>query len=379
MSFSSVIGHEHPIRILRRAIHAERVSHAYLFVGPASVGKTLVAHEFAKVLNCQGPPLLQDAETLDPCDQCQACVNITRDAFPDVHLVQPLSKLQSASDEDSRDVVFEGTMITTEQIADVVREANLKATHGRRKVFIITSAEAMNPASANRLLKTLEEPPGQTTLILTTQNLAGLLPTIISRCQMVTFRPAPLVAAEEALRARHPEVDPGTLRSLAALSGGRIGWAERLLLHPQVLSLRADLLGLAASLNGRDWFEGMAVGEKLIGIAEDWWLATEDEDFAERALKASRDRVLRTRMNDVLDVLLSWFRDLLLIASEGSPGLVVNGDRLPAIQASAAGRNPARLRRACEDIQEIRRQLRGNANLRLACEVLAMKLIGALK
>lgn len=379
MSFSQIIGHEHPIRILRRAIHAGRVPHAYLFVGPGSIGKTLLAREFAKMVNCQAPALLAEADDLEPCDQCSACRGIDRDAFPDVHVIQPLSKVQSADDGDSRDVVIEGAAITTDQIADLIREANLKATHGRRKVFIVTSAEAMNVASANRLLKTLEEPPGQTTLILTTQNLSGLLPTIISRCQIITFRPAPLAAAEAALRARHPEQDPGAIRSLVALSGGRIGWAERLLTHPQVLGLRGELLELAASLNGRDWFEGMVVGEKLIGAAEDWWLATEEEDFAERALKASRDRVLRTRMNEVLDVLLSWFRDLFLLASGGADELVVNGDRLEVLKARAEGRSPARLRKACEDIQQTRRQLRGNANLRLAAEVLAMKLIGAVR
>ena len=159
-------------------------------------------------------------------------------------------------------------MITTEQIGQLISEANLKATEARRKMFIIASAERMNVASANRLLKTLEEPPGDTSLILTTQNLSGLLPTIISRCQVLTFHPASLVEAEEALALQFPEADRGALRSVVALSGGRVGAAIRLLRHEGVLKIRSELLDLAASLPKREWFEGMMIGERLVSFAD---------------------------------------------------------------------------------------------------------------
>ena len=375
MSFSTVIGHEQPITILRRAIHGGRISHAYLFFGPPNVGKTLVAREFAKAVNCETNRAFAAPQDVNACDACPSCDYIDRDMHADVHLFRPQTSVQADEEGGGKEVVIEGAMITTEQIGQLIAEANLKANRGRRKVFIITTAEAMNPTSANRLLKTLEEPPGDTTLILTTQNLSALLPTIISRCQMLTFRPAPRQEAEAALSARFPDVEAGAVRSVAALAGGRIGWAMRLLEHPEVLQLRTSLLDLAASLPGREWVEGMAVGERLIEAAEAWWLATEEPDFAERALKASRDRVLRTRMNDVLDVLLTWFRDLALLAAGGDQGLVVNSDR-PTAQA-AEGRDPARLGKACEDIEQARKQLRGNANLRLTAEVLAFKLISA--
>jgi DNA polymerase-3 subunit delta' len=384
MSFAQIIGHERPIAVLKRAILSERIAPAYLFVGPPNVGKSRVAHEFAKAVNCtgHGPSLFGDEAEGDPanaCDQCDSCRRIDRDSHPDVRLVRPQAKVQAAGDEEAKDMVIEGAMITTEQIGDLINQANLKASQSRRKIFIVCSAESMNPASANRLLKTLEEPPGDTTLVLTTQNLSGLLPTIISRCQSLTFRPAPLKQAEEGIRTLHPETDPAVLRSVVALSGGRIGWALRLLEHPQVLELRGKLLDLAASLAGRDWFEGMAVGEKLLEAAEDWWLATESEDFAEKALKASRDRILRTKMNEILDVLLSWFRDLALLTAGGDQSLVVNADRLEQLSSLAEGRQASKCRRACEDIEHSRRQLRGNANLRLAVEVLAFRLIGDLR
>lgn len=377
MPFTHVIGHERPGTILQRAIAARRVSHAYLFAGPPSIGKSLVAREFAKAVNCETNISFDASDAVQPCDQCSACTRIDRGTHPDVRVVRPLAKVQTDDEDGSADVVFEGAVISTEQIGDLIAAANLKAGEARRKVFIISSAESMNPTSANRLLKTLEEPPGDTTLILTTQNLSALLPTIISRCQMLTFHPTPLPQAQEALASRFPNADPGALRSIVALSGGRIGWCVRLLQRPDALALRTDLLDLAASLPGRDWFEGMVLAEALVGTAERWWLMTEEEEFARKALKASRDRVLRTKMNEVLDVLITWFRDLALLSAGADDALVINSDRALELAEIAAERTPAKCRKACEDIEETRKHLRGNANLRLACEILAMKLISA--
>ncbi len=377
MSFSHIVGLEQPVAVLRRAIVAERVSHAYLLHGPANIGKTLLAHEFAKAVNCETNTAIDSVESVDPCDECSACRRIDQGSHPDIRAIRPMAKVQAEDEEGGADVVIEGAMITTEQVGHLVTEASLKASQARRKVFIISSAEAMNPTAANRLLKTLEEPPPSTTLVLTTQNLSRLLPTIISRCQMVKCHPAPPAVAEEGLRTRFPDADPGALRSMVALSGGRVGWAIRLLDHPETLELRDRLLDAAASLPARDWFEGMAVGEGLIGAAEEWWLATEDAEFAEKALKASPDRVRRTKMNDVLDVLLTWFRDLSLLAAGGNVELVINADRGDELAAIARERQPARVQRACGDIEEARAQIRGNANLRLAAEVLAFKLIRA--
>ncbi|NSW58165.1 MAG: DNA polymerase III subunit delta' [Armatimonadetes bacterium] len=373
MSFSSIIGLEQPIAVLSRAIQSGRVSHAYLFHGPPSIGKTLLAREFAKTLNCEAT---LDG-SVDCCDVCSSCTRIDRDAHPDVHLVRPLAKVQADEEDGGADVVIEGALITTDQIKDVVVDANLKATQARRKVFIISCAEAMNPQAANRLLKTLEEPPPGTTLVLTTQNLSTLLPTILSRCQMIKCQPPALSEAGMALIARYPERDPGLIRSVVALSGGRIGWALNLLQHPAALELRNNLLDTAASLPKRDWFEGMALGEKLIQAAEEWWLATEESEFAEKALKASRDRVCRTRMNEVLNILLTWFRDLALLTSGGPNDLLINADRSEQLAAVASRSSLSRVSEACRDIEQARREFRGNANLRLTAEVLAFKLIRA--
>ena len=477
MSFAKVIGQDAAINVLRRALAAERVPQAYLFIGPPNVGKTLVAVEFAKAANCTAPPGSEDGtsppdplatsgeegngllppgplpqreggigapslslfgdeaaapslslfgdeaaaapslfdaparpETSavldaptpadeppaspspisepaagethsrlpDACDVCRNCTRIGRLAHPDFRLVRPMVKIQMEAAEGESDITqIEGAMITTDQVADLIADANLKISQARRKIYVIVGAEAMNVAAANRLLKTLEEPPGATTFVLTTANVSALLPTIVSRCQALHFRPIPTELAVPHLAARYPDVDPGVVKSVAAFSGGRIGWADHLLAHPGVLAVRDGLLEMAASLPQRQPGEAMVLGETLLTFAEHWWLATEDGDVAEKLLKGNRDRVLRTKMNDLLDVIVTWFRDLALISSGGEERLLINADRAPQLHQAAPAYNATRCGVVCEEIEAVKRQLRGNANLRLAAEIAMLKLIGA--
>jgi DNA polymerase III subunit delta' len=314
----------------------------------------------------------------DACDVCHNCVRIGRLAHPDFRLVRPLVKIQTESTEGEADVTqIEGAMITTDQVADLIADANLKISQARRKVYVIVGAEAMNVTAANRLLKTLEEPPGATTFVLTTANVSALLPTIISRCQALHFRPVPTDLAVPFLSARYPDVDLGVVKSVAAFSGGRIGWADHLLAHPGVLAVRDGLLEMAASLPQRQPGEAMVLGETLLTFAEHWWLATEEGDVAEKLLKGNRDRVLRTKMNDLLDVIVTWFRDLALISSHGEERLVINADRAEQLQRAAKAYTPSHCGQVCEELEAIKTQLRGNANLRLAAEITMLKLIGA--
>ena len=459
MSFANVIGQEAAINVLRRALAAQRVPQAYLFIGPPNVGKTLVAVEFAKATNCTSPPgpldctsppgplprregendtttsapglpalglfdeveesaaapqslsLFDDEPAVaspavsvpsppvafslnaegetgtapsaraglpDACDVCHTCERIGRLAHPDFRLVRPLVKIQMESTEGESDVAqIEGAMITTDQVADLIADANLKISQARRKIYVIVGAEAMNVAAANRLLKTLEEPPGATTFVLTTANVSALLPTIISRCQALHFRPVPTDLAVPYLAARYPDVDPGVVKSVAAFSGGRIGWADHLLAHPGVLAVRDGLLEMTASLPQRQPGEAMVLGETLLTFAEHWWLATEEGDVAEKLLKGNRDRVLRTKMNDLLDVIVTWFRDLALISSGGEERLLINADRVVQLRKAAPAYNATRCGAVCEEIAAVKTQLRGNANLRLAAEITMLKLIGA--
>lgn len=373
MSFAQVAGHQGTLRVLKRAVLTGRVPHAYLFVGPPNVGKTLVAVELAKALNCETLQQVESLDDIEPCDQCSACVRIQKGTHPDFRLLYPTTRLDS--DEGDELITMEGAEIRIKQVRGLIESASLKISQARRRVYIITEADTMNANAANAFLKTLEEPPGATTLILTTTGPADLLPTIVSRCQIVSFHPVPAAEACDFLSARYPDADHGQIQSIVAMSAGRVGWAQRLLQEPEVMQIRSELFDLCVRLADADWVQCLRAGELLVDAAERWWLATAEAELAQRALKASRDRVLRTAMHSLLDMLATWFRDLLLLSSSpGSDGLV-NVDRADQLRSLAARYDVGKCEAACRHLQAMHGQLKQNANLRLAAETLALRLI----
>lgn len=397
---ADIAGHQGPLQVLRRAVSSGRVPQAYLFLGPPNVGKTLVAMHLAKALNCLTHAAPATPEAVDCCDTCRSCQRFDSGQHPDFRLISPLSNLgadkkgddEGEADADSSPLEIEGSLISTLQIVELVggrttaggKEATysghaaLKIAEARRRVYVITAAESMHDSAANRILKTLEEPPPDTTFILTSSNPSRLLPTIISRCQVVNFHPVPQAEAEAHLRARFPAVDPVVVRTVVALSGGRVGWAVRLLQHPQIMVLREELVTLCRELKNFEQVECLRLGEQILSVVERWWRATApDEDVAEKALKQARDRVLRTRFPDVLDVLSSWFRDLVLVGADPQAPQLINQDHLADLQHLAPLYTPEACRRVCLHIEELKKQLRQNLNLRLAAEVLALRLLTA--
>jgi DNA polymerase III subunit delta' len=374
LSFADIVGHEGPKRLLQRAIAGNRVSHAYLFEGPPLVGKTLTARTFAKALMCEAPPAPGDS-----CGGCAICRAVERGNHPDFLLIRPTSRIELKDETGEKETAeIAGSQITVDAIGRLISDANLKAASARRKVFIVSSAEAMNPPAMNRLLKTLEEPPGTTTIILTTANMGALLPTIISRCQLVRFGPVPVPEVQAALGARFPGSDAGLVRALAALSGGRLGWAERLLQHPDTVAIRCEVLDLAAGLPARPPVYCLKAAETLIDATERWWLATADSEQAKRVLKDHRDRVLRTRIGDLLDILLTWFRDVSLARDGGADDLLINADRAERLRQAGASVPATGPGEAAAAVRRARESIVGNANLRLAVEVMLAEIRQAL-
>jgi DNA polymerase-3 subunit delta' len=374
MAFDEIAGHETAKQVLRRAIRTDRVSHAYLFEGPAHVGKTLTAVAFAKALMCRQPP-----EPGESCNECTICRAVERGNHPDFLLLRPTVRLEAEDEEGQKTAAdIEGSMISVDAISRLISEANLRASSARRKVFIVTSAESMNDAAANRLLKTLEEPPGPTTIILTAASTSALLPTIVSRCQLVRFGPVPVGETQAAMEGLFPEMDGALIRSVAALSGGRPGWARRLLDHPDTLAIRDRILGLVARLPEQPPIACMKAAETLIDSAEAWWNATTEGDFSAELLKKNRDRVLRTQIGELLDILLTWLRDLAIAGEAGAEALFINADRAAELKA-AADRAPRRASaEAAVSVREAKESLRGNANLRLSVEVMLVQIRQAL-
>ncbi|MBC7223148.1 MAG: DNA polymerase III subunit delta', partial [Anaerolineae bacterium] len=223
-----VVGHGWAVRLLQKGIEEDRLSHAYLFSGPPQIGKTTLAMEFARALLCTGEAR--------PCDACPSCQRAQAGTHSDLHLVEGTGK---------------GGAILIEQVRAVRQQAALAPVQGPYRVYVFPNIERATAEAANALLKTLEEPPPQVVLLLTTAHQAALLPTIVSRCQVVALRPLPRREVEAALQERWG-LAAEDAAPLARLSGGRLGWAVQASQDPQVLERRQEWLeALRKALGGR--------------------------------------------------------------------------------------------------------------------------------
>ncbi len=425
MSFSTIVGHDHPIQILKRAIAEDRIANAYLFVGPPNIGKTLVATEFAKAANCERLPDRPTLDAVEACDECHNCLRIGQENHPDLLVLRPAVRsrirvpdlersdpkhagaasagevLEEAAQDRARtraqwrDVYIElpDALIDTDRTLHMIEYAYARRALARRKFVIVICADTMNDEAANRFLKTLEEPPAETTFVLTTARPDHLLPTIVSRCQVVRFHALPHAVLYAQLQQHFPDAEAELLQAAAAMASGRYGRALQLIDAPKLVSLRNELLDLAAATADAHLAECLVLGERLMALPERWWKATEQAE-AERAgdeedrimrqealealAKKSPDRISRLQMMEILDVLQTWYRDLTLLRNAPDSEAVINTDRREQLAALAPGYSPRGLIWASQVIEEVRRDLREhNANLRLACQVLMLKLIAA--
>jgi DNA polymerase-3 subunit delta' len=184
MRWEEIAGQERAVRLLRTALEREQVHHAYLLAGPAGAGKERTALVFAQAANC-----LADVR---PCGSCEHCAGIARGAFPDVSWLMPQAELIARGRISRADLdAAPSKEIRVDEIRGLAKRLSLAPLRGRRKVAIVTPADAMNERAQNTLLKTLEEPTPATTFLLISAHPDSLLATVRSRCARVQFAPPP--------------------------------------------------------------------------------------------------------------------------------------------------------------------------------------------
>lgn len=361
MALKDILGQEQAIEILRGSISKNRIAHAYIFTGDDGIGKKLTAFNFAKTLNCQktvtSDKLQVTSENsktrnqkseirnqtdytlvtyIDCCDQCPSCVKINKLFHPDTLITPEEEKELGKKVFMSHPDVFLIIPYKGEIRIDVIRKLeellSYKAYEGKWKMVIVDGADSMNQSAANALLKTLEEPPAHSLLVLVSSMPEMIPATIRSRCQRINFSPLPLAKISELLEHKYSHGiqgihgEQGVL--LGVLSGGRAGWA----LNKNLLEKRNLEFNKFKNL--------------LRGIEDNLW---EDRDS----------------MEEWFDWVHLWLRDIAVFKATGRADLLINYDKEKDIENISQKTEIKDILNLSNTLYNIKAALRFNLNKQL--------------
>ncbi len=328
--FDGIFGQPRVREFFRASIASGRVSHAYLFTGPAGSNKTAAAYAFAQALLCKN----------NGCRTCDDCKRIERRKHPDVHFYAPEGA--------------QGYLI--EQIREIISSVSLAPIRAQGKVYILDRVDLLGVKAANAFLKTLEEPVPGVTFILLGRTREGVLPTIVSRCQVVPFRHIPALEAAGIL-SQKTGVTPQQARIAIEACNGSITRAITFAKSAERSEFRARIMEVLANLPLADAHDVLEYAAELIERAKaplDNVRTQQSEELAESAdfltkaalkqveLRHKRTLTMATKesLNQMTSIIRSWLRDVLMIAS-GTPELVINVDQRQALEIAAQKVTPA--------------------------------------
>ncbi len=362
LSRKALFGLEAPIRVLWNALAEDRACGSYMLKGPMGVGKTALALAFGKAAACLAP----NTQPYDACDDCASCRRATAGTQPEIVLVRPSGAQTQIWQFWDREGKPPGLLERTLAFAPTI---------GARRVYIIERADTLNEAAANSLLKVLEEPPPYAVFLLLTPNVDRVLPTVRSRCQTITLRPADQDALAVWIAERYGLPD-GRAMQIAALAEGRTGAAVELASDENAIGeIRqcADVaIQLARSspleaLRAAEAIRKVAAGLEILGVS-----AAGNMEQADSASGAGKQRIDRGRIGVVLDILASAFRDILVLSLDAGAHRIIHEDHRAALADCAHGSSSRRWIAAIDAIVRARRRLERNVSPQLVTDWLAM-------
>jgi DNA polymerase-3 subunit delta' len=315
MSFKEILGQEKAVALLKAAFLRGRASHAYIFVGPAGVGKSKAAINLAKLLVCQDP------RQAEPCDVCSSCRKADAANHPDIQVLRP-----------------DGPFIKIDAVREACRRLALKGFESSTKVLVISDGAALNEESSNALLKTLEEPSPDTVIIILATSLKAMVPTIVSRCQRIVFSSLQESVISEILRRDHGVAEDEAIY-LSRISEGCMEAALRFR-QENVFVQRNRLMA--------GWLKGE------MGL----W------DSQGRGASEMKESRQETEMG--LYLLASWLRDILVAKIAADKKYFINADRFDDIIHFSRKLNHDELEGALKLVAQTTADIRANVNTRLA-------------
>jgi DNA polymerase-3 subunit delta' len=329
-----LIGHEWAVQLLRKHQAQGRVRHAYLITGPEAVGKRTLALRFAQALNCEAPP-----QPGDFCGDCRACRLTIEGHHPDLHILE--------SESETR-------VLHVDQVRELQRRLVLTPVEARWRIALLPDFEeavaSSQASAANALLKTLEEPPRHVILLLTASSADALLPTVVSRCEVLPLRTVPHEELQRALA--HRGETPERAHFLASIAAGRPGRALNVIHDPSITVRRRLLLEEFIQVMG------MNRAERFDYV---------DREYRSKDYKQGREDALAA-----LEIWSALWRDALIVSSQAEVTLQ-NPDHQPALESLAA-LDAHEILAAIKAIKETMAAIQQNANTRLALEALLLAL-----
>lgn len=321
--FQNIVGHRQVIAHLQSAIENNRVSHAYIIYGEHGAGKSLLAETFAMTLQCE-------KGGKEPCGECRSCKQAVTRNQPDIIHVQHEKP---------------GTISVDDIRQQVNGDIEIKPYSSKYKIYIIDEAEKMNQQAQNALLKTIEEPPEYAIVLLLVSNISAMLPTILSRC--VTLK---LGTVEDSLIRDYLMENLGvpdyTANICVAFAGGYLGKAVALASNDDFNNMKRDILSLLKDIT-----------------------QLELSDLVQR-VKALQEYKLR--MDDFFDIMIMWFRDVLLYKATNDRNGIVFKDEASAVVRQAGLSGYDGIQNIIEALEKAKARLKANVNFELTLELLLL-------
>lgn len=330
-SFSDIYGYETIKEHMQSAIRLGKVSHAYIINGGLGAGKKMLAGIFAKTLQCEN---MQD--TVNPCNKCHSCIQTDSNNQPDIIWVRH-EKPTSIGVDDVRN--------------QIISDMQIKPYSSRYKIYIIDEAEKLTVAAQNALLKTIEEPPAYGIVIFLTTNADIFLQTILSRCVMLDLRPISNSIVEQYLK-DHYDVSDYERRFATHFAQGKIGRAKTIIESTEFAHLKQEVMSVIR--NAKD----MTAGDIIAVVNE--------------------VKNYKLTIDDYLDLLAMWFRDVLLFKSTNDTNYLIFSDEISLIKTQAQTMSYEGIQDILNSIDKVKIRLKANVNFELCIELLIMAIKEAL-